>query len=331
MAREYDVWPVVFLCWRSRAEEVLQALHKGVLDVSCSPKLHIRKGAKVLVVVEDGGVLGAVTVRSVVGFNCDFSVDAIAESLTKLPTLKGELLSTLRGVPRPFIKGPVTAFPLPPGDKAAHGLTLPWFDAVLDAVLPKPATAAPPVVQRREASTPDPAGAEPEANKQRADHGCAPNLSDWIPPALAGLLEGHVRADLWEDVVADAFTALGCEVERLGKRREGEAVPDSIVRHKKYQGSITTLVEFVVDCKAGFWAAPVDDIRAMREYLTRHHGTALFVANALAKDVPMKLAENPLGATTARALTGRHLAQWLHRRLTDPQFDVHQELQKLAR
>ena len=58
MPRNYDVWPVVFVCWRSKAEETLQSLAAGTLDISYGRKIHIRKGARILVVSEDGSVLG---------------------------------------------------------------------------------------------------------------------------------------------------------------------------------------------------------------------------------------------------------------------------------
>jgi hypothetical protein len=285
----------------------------------------------VLVVAEDGGVLGVVTVQAVAGSNCQFSVEAIAESPAKMPVLKDDQLSILRGVPRPFLKLPVTAFPLPPGGKTAHGLTPEWFETVLEAVLPRSAeaatrsgaAAAPPYPQTPAPSHAVQDAAPPEAREKE--------LLQWLPPALAGLLEPHVRADLWEDVVAHAFRALGCEVEQLGKLREGEAVPDCIVRHKRPEGAITTVIEFVVDAKAGRWTAAVDDLRAMRDYVERFHGNPLFVANALPADVTEKLSENPIAGKTPRAVTGRQLAELIVRRLTDPSFDAHTAMTQLAK
>lgn len=134
------------------------------------------------------------------GHLCEFGVHAIAESIAKLPQIKGEQLAALKAVPRPFIKLPVTAFMLPPGE-TKHGLTVEWFGRVLDSVLPD--SGKPP----RAESSPR---AEPKGEQTPTDttHEDAPSyetgdrLRDWLPPALHGLLAERVRADLWEDIVA---------------------------------------------------------------------------------------------------------------------------------
>ena len=154
-------------------------------------------------------------------------------------------------------------------------------------------------------------------------------LTSWIPPALEGLLEDHVRADQWEVTVAYGFRALGFEVEVRGQQNPGQAEPDCIATYTSPTGQ---MIELIIDAKAGQWNAPVDDIRAMRDYmaLSAAYAHPLFVANSLGKSVPDRLDEHVMQGKTARAMSGRDLALLIKQRLTDPDFNVALEFRQIV-
>lgn len=98
-------------------------------------------------------------------------------------------------------------------------------------------------------------------------------------------------------------------------------MPDCIARYTSPTGQ---LVELVIDAKAGIWNGAVDDIRAMRDYLTlsNPYSYPLFVANGLKEDVPQRLREHVMHGKLARAVL-------IMQRLTDPNFNVEMELRRM--
>jgi hypothetical protein len=321
---ESGAWSVVFVGWRSKADEMAAAIQSGRVD-AWTGKLHARKGARFVSLVEDGTLLAVGSVASARGNVYELSVEATAEGLPSAPSLDRVCLEALRAIPRPLLKAPISGIMVPDGQKDGV-LSAKWFEDVASfglksLKLTAPGQAAPPASppsQTRKAEPSAPArGDEREAL-----------LKGWIPLALQGLLEDHVRADQWELVVAYAFRALGCQVDVQGSSNPGKAVPDCIARYTSPAGQI---IELVVDAKAGKWSGCVDDIRAMRDYLalSTPYSFPLFVANSLAGDVNDKLREHIMNGKTARAICGRDLALLIAQRLTDPNFNVELELRRL--
>ena len=334
-----DVWPVAFVGWKSKGSEMLEQVRQGQMEV-WTGKLHLRKGAQFVALLEDGTLLGAGEVSGVQQKMHHLSIKVLATSLDNAPKLSTELLEALRGVPRPFLKQPVNALIIMPG-KQDGILTETWFQAAeLEAQqaltntahqIPSPIQTAPPAqVMPSPAPAKEPAAPAPVAQPVPQEPATEREalLKSWVPPALQGLLQDHVRADQWEVIVAYAFQALGCQVKSQGRGEPGKAVPDCIARYTSPAGQ---LIELIIDAKAGTWNGAVDDIRAMRDYLalSNPYSFPLFVANGLKEDVRQRLNEHIMHGKVAKAITGRDLAVLIMQRFTDPNFNVEMELRRL--
>lgn len=344
--QETGSWPTVLVVWKSKAQETYEAAVRGQVSVHTGKGLHLRKGAQFVLVVEDGRLLASGQIAAVSGYLHDLHLDCLCGDLASAVALPESLAIALKGIPRPFLKGPVSAVVIPP-DKDGSAIGRDWFDAAVNLALktygstpqnrvltemaqsPVPSgspIAASPTVAEASPSVP----AEPQPPAAKAEPGDEKEtlLKSWIPPALGGLLEDHVRADEWEMLAALAFRALGCKVEIQGRNAVGKALPDCIVRYTSPAGQ---LIELVVDAKAGRWTGSIDDIRAMRDYiaLSASYSFPLFVANSLARGVGERLHEQIIHGKTARAISGRDLALLIVRRFTDPSFNVEFELRRI--
>lgn len=324
-----DVWPVVFVGWNSKAAEFFDAVRKGQIDV-WTGKLHARKGAAFVAVLEDGRIVAIGSLANVAGNLHELSINKAAFVPEGAPVLKSGLIDKVLAIPKPFLKGPVTAFPIP-SDKKDGVLDRQWFDEVVpfaEAALAAGRADLPPKVAATARAT-EKEGKERQAasTQPAAEEESEALLKGWIPPVLQGLLADHVRADQWELVVAYAFRALGCQVQYLGQKAGPKAVPDCIARYTSPAGQV---IELIIDAKAGQWNGAVDDIRAMRDYvnLATPYSYPLFVANSLTKDTDEKLRQHIMHGKTARAISGRDLALLIVQRLTDPNFNVEFELRR---
>ena len=337
------VWPVALIGWNSKGKETLDAVKTGKLEVGIGKTVHVRKGARFALILEDGSVLSFGEVVGVTGYTFDLSLAACAESAESAPKLTGKWLDVIKTIPPGFLKRSVNGVVILPGKEDA---VLPdaWFDDVMrfaEKRLPSTLATPRPVTQTKvpvptpttvsvPISEPQVAVAPPvQAVKSVVER--EPLLKSWLPPRFSGLLEDHVRSDEWEMVVADAFTALGCEVDIRGCRKPGKTEPDCIAT---YMSSTGQGMVVIVDAKAGTWSGSVDDIRAMRDYehVAELYAWPLFVANTLGTEVGDKLRQNPIsGMKLARAICGRDLALLIVRRFSDPKFKTDEELQKLFR
>jgi hypothetical protein len=156
------------------------------------------------------------------------------------------------------------------------------------------------------------------------------DLLAWLPPRLSALVTDDARADQWEALVAATFRALGLTVDELWQKRPGEPVPDCIAR---YEGNAGTYL-LVVDAKRGEWNAPIDAVRAMRDYLAEFggpRGYPVFVVGRLGRDARQRLADAVMGHADPVAITGRQLAQLLVRKLSHPELSFEAELRLLLR
>ena len=206
---------------------------------------------------------------------------------------------------------------LPAAGRAEKGVATPPPAPAVTVEVPSPTPA--PHATGRDNSSPAP----PQQDDERESL-----LRSWIPPALSGLLADHVRADEWELIVAYAFRALGFRVDIRGQTVPGRAEPDCVATYTTADGRN---IEVVVDAKAGRWAADIDDIRAMRDYMAKAHAYArpLFVANSLAKEVPERLRQHLINDKVGRAVSGRDIALLISQRFTDPGFSLEMELQRM--
>ena len=321
-----EVWPTVFVGWNTKAEEVHRAFQLGQTEVYTG-KLHVRKGAAFVGVLEDGRLIASGSVANVSGSLYELSLTHLAASADVAPRLEGGLLQKLKAVPKPFRRGPITAFLIPP-DAKENLFDLAWFKAVRELAareLVAGTTDAKP--KHKEVPVKPMEVKETPAAKQIPEDEREALLKGWIPPVLQGLLADHVRADQWELLIAYAFRALGCKVIYQGKKAGAKAVPDCTARYTSPTGQ---LIELIIDAKAGFWNGSVDDIRAMRDYvaLGNPYSYPLFIANSLPKDIQDKLRQHIMHGKVARAICGRDLAQLIYQRLTDPDFNVEFELRR---
>ena len=323
------IWPVTFVCWKSRAKEALDALQKGQFEAWVGKGIHVRKGAQFAAVLEDGRILAIGEVVKITQYTYDISLQGIAANIEQAPVLSGRWLDKMKAVPRPFLKGPISGIIVRPEDKDQN-LDFKWFDDVVKfarksfAENGKSSSNAVAPVEEKSEKPNDTEEKKPDPGKDEREA----LLRGWIPPALSGLLEDYVRADEWELVVAYAFRALGCQVEIRGNTKPGSAEPDCIARYTSPAGQI---VELIIDAKAGRWAAPVEDIRAMRDYLqlSMPYSYPLFVANTLSRDASSKLKEHVMQGKVARVVSGRDLALLIAQRLNDPNFNVEMELRRI--
>ncbi len=340
-----DVWPVTLIGWRSKAQEILAAALSGTVSVGLGKGVHVRKGARFVLLLEDGAVLAYGEVVTVRDPQFELRLAGCAASPDGAPALTGAWLERLKAVPRGFLRQPLSGVVVIP-DRQDAVIPIGWFDDVyrfaekrLEATTRVPTASSPapePAPSAVSSSPPAPPPAVAPPREAQASSVPAPQQDDeresllrsWIPPALSGLLADHVRADEWELIVAYAFRALGCRVDIRGQTAPGKVEPDCIATYTTSDGRI---FEIVIDAKAGRWTADIDDIRAMRDYMTRAHPYArpLFVANSLAREVPERLRQQLINDKVGRAISGRDLALLISQRFTDPGFSLEMELQRM--
>jgi len=332
------VWPVALVGWRSKAQEILSAAASGTVAVGLGKGVHVRKDARFVMLLEDGAVLAYGEVVAVREPQFELRLAGIAPNPDGAPVLTGAWLEKLKAVPRGLLRQPLSGIVVVP-DKQDAIIPMGWFDDVyrfaekrLGQPVQGSASAPPPAEQASGSATQvsRPPRADQVAGVPEPQHDDEREslLRSWIPPALSGLLADHVRADEWELIVAYAFRALGCRVDIRGQTTPGRVEPDCIATYTTSDGRI---FEIVIDAKAGRWAGDIDDIRAMRDYMTRAHPYArpLFVANSLAREVPERLRQQLINDKVGRAVSGRDLALLISQRLTDPGFSLEMELQRM--
>jgi hypothetical protein len=327
----HDVWPVLFIAHRSKAEEALKALKDGNLAAAVGSGVHIRRGAQFILALDDGRILGTGEVVKAFKEKQELAVryePANASAATPLPKphldrLKA-LLSAANGPPT----SPVAAWVIPTG-AVTSPVDVAWFDEVTALV---GQTSAPPKGSAEAATRKTPAASEsePRTAPRNALTASDRELLSWLPPRLGALVTDEARADQWEALVSATFRALGLTVDELWQKRPGEPVPDCIAR---YEGNAGTY-QLVIDAKRGEWNAPVDALRAMRDYLAEFggpRGYPVFVVGRLGRDARQRLAEAIIGLTDPVAITGRQLAELLVKRLTHPELSFEAELRLLLR
>lgn len=327
----HDVWPVLFIAYRSKAEDALKALRDGNLSAAVGSGVHIRRGAQFILAVDDGRILGTGEVVKAFREKQELSVryePAGAASATMLPKPHFDRLKALLTGTNGPPTSPIAAWVIPTG--AVTGpVDAAWFDEVTALV---EQAKAPPKGSAEAASRRIPSSSElePKAAPRNALTGADRELLGWLPPRLSALVTDDARADQWEALVSATFRALGLTVDELWQRRPGEAVPDCIAR---YEGNAGTYL-LVIDAKRGEWNAPVDALRAMRDYLAEFggpRGYPVFVVGRLGKDARQRLAEAVIGLAEPVAITGRQLADLLVKKLTHPELSFEAELRLLLR
>lgn len=302
-----DAWPVVFIGWQSRKEAIFTSVQKAELTTIIPNGIHIRRGARSIVILEDGELLGVGNIVSITKNGqrdiCRFSWEATAQSPTKLPRLSGQWLEKLQTLPKTLLTLHINPLILSPSSR--FNLNTKWFHDVERFAL----------TQLQPAQKLKPGVLEEE-------------LNEWLPPALQPLLTDYVPTDQWELLVAKAFIALGCNVEVLGHTKPGKAEPDCLVKYISPLGQVT---ELVIDAKAGQWGGAVEDLRAMQEYQANAnpYTLPLFVANQLHPETQERLKQYNMHGKTARAITGTQLAVLIVHRLTQPEFNVEKALRGL--
>jgi hypothetical protein len=132
---ENGVWPVVFVAWRSKADEAMEASRKGQFD-AWTGSFHARKGAPCVVVTEGGKVLAVGEVVSVAKYTHELSLEGVASGLDDAPQITNEWLEKLKAVPNGFLKRPISAVFVPPDKEDAtlimQRLTDPDFNVELE-------------------------------------------------------------------------------------------------------------------------------------------------------------------------------------------------------
>lgn len=317
----HDVWPVVFVAYRSKAEEVLAALREGSLTAGATSKMHARRGARFVLLVEDGRFLAAGEVVKAVDNQYELSVSAEVREIAGAPELTGERAEKFKALLAGEKRGrPVVAFVLPTA-KNHLPVNTAWFDEVTELAIASLSHAGTSGAGER-STKPESGPASPSNDADR-------ELLEWIPPKLAALVTGRARADEWERVVCAAFRALGLATEELGQTRAGESVPDCTATYVGREAGEYTLV---VDAKAGIWNAPKDALRAMKEYVKEYggiNGRPVFVVGALGSDAKRELDAFIMCQHPAVAITGRQLGELLMKKLRDPHLPFENELRLL--
>ncbi len=327
----HDVWPVLFVAHLSRAEDALKALKDGTLSATVGSGVHIRRGAQFILVLDDGHILGTGEVVKAFKEKQELSVryepaDAFAATMLPKPHFDRfkALLASANGPPN----APIVAWVIPT-DGGPKLVDVAWFDEV--TALVEHANAAP--KERTEAvsrETPSASEADPRTAPRDALTAADRELLGWLPPRLSALVTDEARADQWEALVSATFRALGLTVDELWRKRAGDAVPDCLARYEGNAGTYT----LVIDAKRGEWNAPVDALRAMRDYLAEFggpRGYPVFVVGRLGRDARQRLAEAVIGLADPVAITGRQLADLLVRKLTHPELSFEAELRLLLR
>jgi hypothetical protein len=330
----YDVWPALFVADESRAEEALEALRAGTVVAPLASGGHVRRGARFLLVLENGRVLGSGEVIKVTNDTHELAVWKQAEAPAKAPFLGGQALVRLKAILRHESRPPLQVYILPnEGSRRRFGTA--DFDGA-SALLDQPASqvvekAAPnrnsSTIKKAEAdkkaASPAPKPIEPSRSKEDEE------FLTWLPPRLAQLVAERVPAAEWETLVSAALCAVGFSTDELGQRRPGEPVPDCVAR---LEGD--TVIKLVVDAKAGTWNAPTEAIRAMKDYVREFGGPrayAVFVVGKLGPDVRDRLAGAMVGYRDAVAITGRQLAELIVKRLKQPELMMEAEVTRLLR
>ena len=86
---------------------------------------------------------------------------------------------------------------------------------------------------------------------------------DWIGEHFKKLNSNNISNNVFEDIVADIFRAIGFEVEQMGHKKQG-AFPDGVLKVPNLNFAI------VYDCKnSRDYFPPQDDQRAIRDYVDR--------------------------------------------------------------
>lgn len=312
----------------------MHALQAGAVTAPLASGGHVRRGAKFLLVLENGRVLGFGEVIKVTNDTHELAVWKQAEALTRAPFLGSQALVRLKGIVRRENSQTLQAYLLPnEGGRKRFG-TADFDRSVL--LLDQPAN------QVEEKAAPDlktSTGKRVEAAKTAASTAAGSigagrskedeELLAWLPPRLAPLVAERVPAAEWETLVSAALCAVGFSTDQLGQRRPGQPVPDCVAR---LEGD--TVLKLVVDAKAGTWNAPTEAIRAMKDYVQEFGGPRaypVFVVGKLGPDVRDRLAGAMVGSRDAVAITGRQLAALIVKRLTQPEFMMEAEVTRLLR
>jgi hypothetical protein len=327
----HDVWPVLFIVHRSKAEDALKALTDGTLAAAVGSGVHIRRGAQFILTLDDGRIFGTGEVVKAFKEKQELSVryePANPSAAATLPKPHFDRLKALLAAANGPPTSPIAAWVIPTGTVTSP-VDVVWFDEVMALV--EQATA--PQKGSAEAASrriPSASESEPMTAPRNALTAADRELIVWLPPRLSALVTDAARADQWEALVSATFRALGLTVDELWQKRPGEPVPDCIAR---YEGNAGTYV-LVIDAKRGEWNAPVDALRAMRDYLEEFggpRGYPVFVVGRLGKDARQRLADAVIGLADPVAITGRQLAQLLVRKLTRPELPFEAELRQLLR
>lgn len=324
----HDVWPVLFIANRSKAEDALKALKDGNLSAALGSGVHIRRGAQFILALDDGRILGTGEVVKAFKEKQELSVryePANASAAATLPKPHFDRLKALLAGANGPPTSPIAAWVIPTG-AVTSPVDVAWFDEVTTLVEQVTAPKKGAVSKRN----PSASGSEPRTAPRNPLTAADRELLGWLPPRLSALVTDDARADQWEALVAATFRALGLTVDELWQKRPGEPVPDCIAR---YEGNAGTYL-LVIDAKRGEWNAPIDALRAMRDYLAEFggpRGYPVFVVGRLGKDARQRLAEAVVGHADPVAITGRQLADLLVRKLTRPELSFEAELRQLLR
>jgi hypothetical protein len=325
----HDVWPVLFIAHRSKADDAAKALREGNLSAAVGAGVHIRRGAQFILALDDGRILGTGEVVKAFREKQELSVRYESVNASAATTLPKPHLDRLKALLRgaDFLpKAPIAAWVIPTGATTSP-VDVAWFDEVatlVDQALP---SARPEAVSRKTPSASVSEPRTPPGNPLTAEDR---QLLEWLPPRLSALVTDEARADQWEVLVTATFRALGLTVDELSQKRPGEPVPDCVAR---YEGNVGTYL-LVVDAKRGEWNAPVDALRAMRDYLAEFggpRGYPVFVVGRLGKDARQRLTEAVIGLAEPVVITGRQLAELLVKKLTHPELPFESELRLLLR
>ncbi len=325
----HDVWPVLFIAYRSKAEDALKALKDGTLSAAVGSGVHIRRGAQFILALDDGRILGTGEVVKAFREKQELSVryePAGAASATMLPKRYFDRLKALLDGSNGPPASAIAAWVIPTGSVTSP-VDVDWFDEVTSLV-EKPKAIPKGSAETKKIS--NASNSEPKAAPRNALTAADRELLGWLPPRLSALVTDEARADQWEALVSATFRALGLTVDELWQRRPGEPVPDCIAR---YEGNAGTYL-LVIDAKRGEWNAPIDALRAMRDYLAEFggpRGYPVFVVGRLGRDARQRLAEAVIGLAEPVAITGRQLADLLVRKLTHPELSFEAELRLLLR
>lgn len=329
----HEAWPALFVADQSKANEALEALRAGTLRAPLASGGHVRRGAKFLLVLGNGCLLGFGEVVKVANDTYDLAVWKQAGSLDAAPFLGAKALVRMAGILRQEWLPEFRTYLLP-NEGARQRFGTADFDR--SALLLDQAKGA---VEERDdlrSSGAGKKGAPEDAPRRTVPERGEPRpswtdeeLLEWLPPRLTKLIAERVPAAEWEALVSAALCAIGFSTDELGQRRPGEPVPDCVAR---LEGD--TVIKLVVDAKAGTWNAPTEAIRAMKDYVREFGGPRaypVFVVGKLGPDARARLANVVFGSRDGVALTGRQLAELVVKRLTQPELVMEAAVIRLLR